>query len=279
LKQFYARVVYSLLGGAVLFVFSPVLKELWNVWSSSDEYSHGFFIIPISLYICWQKKEIFEKISARGSWFGLIGFVFALLLYIGSTYAGITTIVSVSMICCLVGLILFLCGWEILKELAFPLFFLVFMIPVPGQIYSSLTVPLQLIVSELSVSLASSFGLAILREGNVIHLPDQTLEVVQACSGIRSLMSLLTLSLLMGYFSLRKNIFRFALFVSAVPIAIIVNIVRVFIMIIASYYFQYDLAADSVHTIFGIIIFFFALVITFGLQKVMRIWDTPINSK
>ncbi|MCD4683218.1 MAG: exosortase/archaeosortase family protein [Bacteroidales bacterium] len=260
-------------------MFFPVLNGLWSFWSSSDEYSHGFFIIPVVLYICWQKKQVLEQIFIRHSWLGLIGFVFALLLYIGSKYAGIATIAATSMIFCLIGLILFLYGWEMMKELAFPLFFLFFMIPVPGQIYSSLTVPLQLIVSELSVSLASSFGLAILREGNIIHLPDQTLQVVQACSGIRSLMSLLTLSLLMGYFSLRKNIFRFALFVSAVPIAIIVNIVRVFIMIIASYYFQYDLAADSVHTIYGVVIFFLALAMIFVFQKVLQIWDTPINSK
>lgn len=279
IKKFPVSVVSLFLGGGFLFAFSPVLTGLWKVWSSSDDSSHGFFIIPIALYICWQKKQVLGQISTKYSWLGFFGFVIALLLYIGSEYAGIETITSVSMIFCLVGLILFLFGWEVLKELAFPLFFLVFMVPVPGQIFSSLTMPLQLIVSKLSVSLASSFGLAILREGNVIYLPDQVLEVVQACSGLRSLMSLLTLSLVMGYLTLKKNIFRVTLFVSALPIAIFVNIVRVFIMIVASYFFQYNLAADSVHTIYGIIIFFFALAIIFGFQKVMQIWDTPIELK
>lgn len=156
MKHFHTYIVFSLLGGVFLFTFFPVLKGLWTVWSISDNYSHGFFIIPISLYICWQKKQVLGQISTTHSWLGLIGFVFALLLYIGSKYASIVTIASFSMIFCLVGLILFFYGWEILKELAFPLFFLLFMIPVPSQIYSSITMPLQLIVSQISASLASS---------------------------------------------------------------------------------------------------------------------------
>ncbi len=279
MKFFKNSFYFFLLAGAFLFTFFPVLKDLWGSWYYSDEYSHGFFIIPIAIYICWQKKEHLRQISIINSRIGLLGFILSILLYIGAKFAGIATIASFAMIFCLIGLILFLYGWEMMKELIFPLFFLAFMIPVPDQIYSSLTIPLQLIVSKISVSMLSSMGLAILREGNVIYLPDRTLEVVQACSGLRSLMSLWTLSIVMGYFSLRKNIFRFTLFVSALPIAIVVNIIRVSILIIVSYYFQYDLAADSVHTIYGLFVFFIALATIFGFQKVMVIWDTPIDSK
>lgn len=261
------------IAGAFLFAYAPVLIGLWNVWLHSDEYSHGFFIIPIALYICWTKKEILADIPVTSSAWGLFIFFLSLVLYVGARYAGITTIASLTMVMCLVGLVYALYGRQILREVSFPLFLLLFMIPVPNQIYSSLTVPLQLFVSQISVTLVSLLGLPILRDGNVIHLPDRTLEVVQACSGLRSLITLLTLSLIMGYFTLRSNFFRILLVLLAIPVAIIVNIVRVVIMIVILFYYQYDLTEDSVHTIYGLVIFALALGIIFTFQRVLQIWD------
>lgn len=261
------------IAGAFVFTYFSVLRGLWGVWSNSDEYSHGFFIIPIALYICWTKRESLAKAPVSSSLLGLFVFLLSLLLFVISKYAGIITVSSVSMVMCLAGLILYLYGWMIFRVVSFPLLLLLFMIPVPTQIYSSLTVPLQLFVSQVSVHVTSLLGLPIFRDGNVIHLPDRTLEVVQACSGLRSLVTLLTLSLMMGYFTLRLNFLRSVLFVMAIPVAVFVNIVRVIIMISVLFYLQYDLTKDPVHTIYGLVIFVLALGLLFLFQRILQIWD------
>ena len=212
-------------------------------WYSSDQYSHGFFIIPITLYIIWQKKDILTKTPIIPSWWGLALVIFSLLLYLFAYFAEISTIASFSMVLLLAGVIIYLYGFLIFKELLFPLAFLLFMIPIPAQIYSSLTIPLQLFVSNVSAWLASTIGISIYREGNVIHLPDRTMQVVQACSGLRSMISLLMLSAIISYFTLKSNILRFALFFSGIPAAIFVNIIRVSLMVFVFYYFNYSVFA------------------------------------
>lgn len=259
--------------------FFPVWKRLIIIWYSSDQYSHGFLVVPISLYIIWQKKNILVKTPSRHSWWGLALVIFSLLLYLFAHFAEILTLSSFSMVLLLAGAIIYLYGFLIFKELLFPLVFLLFMIPIPGQIYASLTIPLQLFVSKLSVWLVSTIGIPVYREGNVIHLPDITMQVVQACSGLRSMISLLMLSAIISYLALKSNILRFVLFLTGIPAAIFVNIIRVFLMVFAFYYFNYDLTKDSVHTVFGIIIFCIALIII-GLSKgVLSIWDKSATEK
>lgn len=265
--------------GTFILAFFPVWNRLVLSWYSSDQYSHGFFIIPITLYIIWRKKDVLGKTPIIPSWWGMALVIFSLLLYLFAHFAEILTLTSFSMILLLAGVIIYLYGFLIFKELLFPLVFLFFMIPIPGQIYSSLTTPLQLFVSKVSVWLASTIGIPIYREGNVIHLPDRTMQVVQACSGLRSMVSLLMLSAIFGYFTLKSNILRFALFLSGIPAAIFVNIIRVSLMVFAFYYFNYDLTKDSVHTVFGIIIFIIALIIIALSKGVLSIWDKSTTEK
>lgn len=262
-----------LLLGAFLLTYFPVISGLVKAWTHSDEYSHGFFIVPIAGYIVWSKKSKLAAINISSSWSGFVVFLFSLLVYLIADFAEILTASSLSMVMVISGLVLFLFGWAMLKELMFPIFLLLFMIPVPSQIFSMLTIPLQLFVSKISVMAAFFIGVPVFREGNVIHLPDHTLEVVQACSGLRSLISLLVLSLIIGFFSLKSNLLRVVLFVSGVPVAIIVNIVRVFIMILAFHFFQYDLTAEPVHTYYGMAIFIIALALVVGLRRGLLIWD------
>ena len=265
--------------GTFILVFFPVWERLVLTWYSSDQYSHGFFIIPITLYIIWQKKDVLGKTPIIPSCWGMALVIFSLLLYLFAHFAEISTVASFSMVLLLAGVIIYLYGFLIVKELLFPLAFLLFMIPIPGQIYSSLTIPLQLFVSKVSVWLASTIGIPIYREGNVIHLPDRTMQIVQACSGLRSMISLLMLSTIFGYFTLKSNILRFALFLSGIPAAIFVNIIRVSLMVFAFYYFNYDLTKDSVHTVFGIIIFFIALIIIALTKGVLSIWDKSATER
>jgi exosortase len=183
------------------------------------------------------------------------------------------------MILFIAGVIISFYGFKVLKELLFPLAVLLFMIPVPAQIYASLTVPLQLLVSAVSTWIASVLGIPVYREGNVIHLPEHTLQVVQACSGLRSMISLLTLSAIFAYLTLKSNFLRTILFLSGIPAAIAVNIFRVLAMAFAFYYFNYDLAHGSVHTMFGVVIFFLALAIIASVKGVLTIWDRSATAE
>ncbi|MBN1472505.1 MAG: exosortase/archaeosortase family protein [Syntrophaceae bacterium] len=258
---------------ALLYCYWPTLSGLVKVWYSSEDYSHGFFIIPVCAYIAWTKrKELFEIKPEPTAW-GLIISILSLLVYVISKYAGIATLASVSIVSFVAGGILFLFGFETLKVLAFPVFFLLFMIPIPSQLYSALTIPLQLFVSKISVYGAQILQVTVYREGNVIYLPGYTMQVVQACSGLRSMISLLTLSFVFSYLAMRSNLLRSILFVSGIPIAIFVNVVRVLLTILVYYYFQYNLAEGSVHTFFGIGIFVFALVLLYGVKGVLSIWE------
>ena len=146
------------------------------------------------------------------------------------------------------------------------MFFLFLMITVPGQIYSAVTIPLQLFVTKTTVEMARLLSIPILREGNVIHLANTTLQVVNACSGLRSMISLFALCTIFGYFTLQTNIFKIILCASSIFAAIIVNIFRVLIMVLAHHYYSYDLAHGEIHTVFGIVVFTLALAIVYLTQ-------------
>ncbi|MCD6388402.1 MAG: exosortase/archaeosortase family protein [Desulfobulbaceae bacterium] len=258
---------------SIVAAYHPVLLQLVKTWARSGNHSHGFFIIPISFYIIWQKKDQLSAIEIKPSWVGGALILISLGVYFLAYHAGVHTVCSLTIISLAAGIALFLFGWKMARALCFPLFLLLFMIPVPSQIYASITVPLQLIVSKISVYFASAIGIPIMAEGNVIQLPGKTLEIVEACSGLRSLVSLLTLSLVFGYFTLQANVSRTILFLSAVPIAIIVNIFRVLAILSAFYFYDFDLAGGSIHTWLGLAVFLLALSILSIEKGIIGIWD------
>jgi len=263
-----------LLVSAFCFTFFPVWKNLINLWLNSDDYSHGFFIVPLALYIIWQKKDKLSALPIEGSWIGFLVSFLALLFFLIGYIGYIETLKSLSMILFIAGSIAFLFGFSILKELMFPICILLFMIPVPSQIFAAATIHLQLFVSAVSAHLVSILGVPLYREGNVIHLPEQTLQVVQACSGMRSLFSLLTLSAVFGYLTLRSNLLRTLLFCSGFPIAVFVNIIRVALLISFIHFLDIDLTKGTLHTVFGLGIFFLALALLFIIKELFIRWDS-----
>ncbi|WP_167496540.1 exosortase/archaeosortase family protein [Desulfopila sp. IMCC35006] len=262
-----------------IWAYFPVWKELLLAWYSSDDYSHGFFIVPIVIYSLWQKRGELQKISVQSSSVGFVLLIVSLVLYFLALYAEIKTVASMAMIFTIVSVVLYLYGSAICREIIFILFILFFMIPVPAQVFSAITMPLQLFVSKACVWVAMVLGLPIFREGNVIHLPGQSLEMVQACSGLRSLMTLLTLSVIISYFTLRSNWLRMLLLLSGAPVAIIVNIIRVLIMILCFYYLDLDLTHGTSHTILGVVVFMLAVALVFLVKGVLSFWDRPARSK
>ncbi len=256
-----------------IIAYFPVWKNLVLAWSTMDDYSHGFLIIPICGYILFQKRQKLTRVEIKPSGWGFVLVTLSILLYLFSHIAEIVTLSSLSMIVLLLGIIIYLYGFTIAKECLFPLFLLLFMIPIPSQIYSALTIPLQLFVSHISVWAASMLALPACREGNIIQIPDHTLQVVSACSGLRSMISLLTLCAVFAHLTLKSNFLKIILFLSGIPVSIFVNIIRIIILMLAYYYFDYDLTNGPIHSVFGSIIFIFAIISIVLIKGLLSIWD------
>lgn len=259
---------------AFLYTFHPVLLSLVHTWYNAEEYSHGFLVIPISAYIVWQKRKTLKKTPVKPTRWGAVAIAISLLLYVFSVYGEIQTLKSLSLVFFIFAAVLFLFGIAYFRELIFPLIFLFFMIPVPSQIYSELTLWLQLLVTKICVHISQGIGLPVYRSGNVIELPAGTLQIVDACSGLRSMLSLLALSAVFGYLTLSGTINRLVLFASGVPIAILVNIFRVLIIILSLHYLEYDLSQDSIHSVFGTVVFVLALLLLFIVKSGLSKWET-----
>lgn len=251
--------MWIVLGGTFLAAYLPAINRLIRAWASSDDHSHGFAILPLALYILWQKREALRSAPLQGSWIGLMVALVSLIFYVVALKGEMLTITSVSMLFFLWGGVIFLFGFAIFRVCLFPLLILFFMIPVPSQFIAALTMPLQLLVTRASVWMASLIGIPIYREGNVIQLANGTFEVVQACSGLRSIMAMLTLGAVLAYFTLRSNLMRSMLLMLAIPIAIVVNIFRVFVLVAVFHFMSIDLSRGTAHTIMGVAVFGVAL--------------------
>lgn len=262
-----------------ILLYYPVWKNLFVTWYNSEDYSHGFFIIPISAYIVWKKKNDIKNINSKPSWLGLILVLFSLILYLFSYVAEISTMASLSPILVLTGAIIYFYGFRMLKELSLPITFLLFMVPIPDQLFSQLTIPLQLFVTKISVWFSDLLGIPIYREGNIIHLPGQTLQVVNACSGLRSILSIMPLAAILGFFTLNSNLLRSLLFLSGIPTAVIINIIRVMLLVLVFHYMDFDLTVGTPHTILGIVVFFMALSILLLLKELLSKWDNNFTKK
>ncbi len=263
----------------VLFIltFYPVFQSLIGRWYNDEDYSHGFLIIPISLYIVWEKRHLLAQVFRRPSQWGLVFIMISLLIYILAQIAEVVSLASVSMILLLASAVIYLQGFPMLRALGFPLAFLLFMIPVPAQIYSALTINLQLFVTQASAWISPLLGISLYHEGNVIYLPHRTLQVVNACSGMRSIISLLAMSSIVAYFYLQSNPLRWILFFLGIPIAVITNIIRVISLIVAFQYFNTDLTAGTAHTVLGLVIFALALALTILGMEVLKIWEKKLK--
>jgi exosortase len=245
-------------GVLMLVCYAPVLRALVRQWGSDPDMGHGFFVPVIAGYIVWQKRNELAAIRPQPNWWGLaVVMIGAVQLIVGTL--GVELFLSrTSFVIVLIGAVWLLGGDLIVKKLAFPLFLLFFMVPIDAVIYNQITFPLQLLASRLADGALTLIAVPVLREGNILELPNQRLSVVEACSGIRSLLSLTFLSLVYGYFFERKIWIRVVLFFSTVPIAIVANSSRVTITGVLTQV-KPDAAEGFFHEAEGWVIFMVAL--------------------
>ncbi len=245
-------------GALMLLCYAPILYRLVHQWVTDEDMGHGFFVPLVAGYIIWQRRVALAAIKPEPNYWGLLILAWGAVQMMLGTLGAELFLARTSFLISLVGAILFLGGTKILKELAFPLFLLCFMIAIPAIIYSRLTLPLQLFASRVAEFVLGLLGIPVLRDGNVLELASQKLSVVEACSGIRSLLSLSFLSLVFGYFFDSKVWMRWVLLLGTIPIAIAANAIRVTMTGILSE-IRPDLARGFMHTLEGWVLFLFAL--------------------
>jgi len=255
---------FALIGAAVSYLYAPVLVQLVANWWNDSDYSHGFLVPLLSAYFVWEKRhDLYDAEPQPNRWGILLLLVGLSILLLGNIGAELFLMRS-SMLVVISGLVLYIRGWIPLKRLFFPLLFLLFMIPFPAIILNVVTFPLQLLAAGMATSGLELIGLPVYREGNVIFLPRITLEVVEACSGIRSIISLTALAVVFAYLTQRNIWKQSVLVVSAIPIAIGVNAFRILGTGVLAYLYEMKVAQDFYHTLSGWLIF----VVAFGLLLV-----------
>ncbi len=263
-----------LIGALFLLVFAPVLVDLVQRWWDDSNYSHGFLVPLIAAYFLWHKRAELAGLAVRPSRLGLLLLVIGMTLFVFGNAGVEYFIIAISMVMVLFGLALYLLGAEFIRRTWFAFFILLFMIPIPGVIYYSLTFPMQLLASKVSVEMMQGLGMSVLRQGNIIVLPDRPLEVAEACSGMRSLISLMAMGAIFGYMSQPKFWGKMAIFLLAIPVAVIGNVVRVFLTAVIAYVGQLDPTTEPYHTLLGLSVFVVAFVLlsilAVGLRRLSR---------
>ncbi len=255
---------------AFLALYRDVLVRLVDAWLHDPNYSHGFLVAPLCAYLAWQRREILSR--SAGSLAGVGGMVVSFAMLLAGDLGAELFLTRVSMIAMLASLTLFVAGWRGTFRLALPLALLLLTIPVPAILFNQVAFPLQLLASRAGEGALTLLRIPVLREGNVIVLSTATLEVAEACSGIRSLMSLLSLALVYGYFTHRRAGARAALVLASVPIAICANAARVAGTGAAAHFYGAAAAEGFLHTFSGWLMFLvaFALLIAFDAIVVQR---------
>jgi exosortase len=260
-----------LLTALLISIYWDVVVKLVYDWYTQPDFSHGFLVPPFSAYLVWTKRETLRKTPVRQTWAGLPLIVLGIITFFLGVYGAELFLTRISLLMLLGGLIWTLAGGEMLRELRFPLLVLLLGIPWPKVIYNQITFPLQILASKLASAALPVFGVPVMRDGNIIQLPSMPLEVAEACSGIRSLMSLFTAAVFYGYFLEPSVPRRVILALAAIPIAVMANGARIVGTGLAVQYWDPDKALGFFHEFSGWLIFVFSLVLLYLLHSAMNL--------
>jgi len=259
-------------------IYFRIAIKLIADWYNIPDYSHGFLVPLFALFLVWDNRDAIRATPVRPSWAGIGLIVFALVILILGVY-GVELFTSrISFVFLLGGLIWTFFGRPMLNRLLFPLFVLVLAIPLPAIVFNQITFPLQLLASRVASIILPLFGVPVLQDGNVIELPIMKLEVAEACSGIRSLMSLFTLAVFYGYFLEKTTKRRVILALASIPIAVAANVVRIVGTGLFVQYWDPVKALGFFHEFSGLVMFVISLCCLYLVHRVMRL-ISPVKSK
>jgi exosortase len=254
----------------VIIYYRVAIKLVYD-WYTIPDYSHGFLVPLFALFLLWDKRETLRNIPIQQSWRGIPLVVFGIIVLILGVYGVDLFTARISFVFLLAGLIWTLFGSVMLRELRFPLLVLVLAIPFPTILFNQITFPLQLFASRIASDILPQLGVPVLLEGNVIQLPVMKLEVAEACSGIRSLMSLFTLAVFYGYFLERTTGRRWILALAAIPIAVTANVFRIVGTGLCVQYWDPEKALGFFHEFSGWVMFVISLGCLYLVHRLMRL--------
>ena len=260
----------AILSGFLLWIYAPVLGHLVRQWEHDPNYSHGFFVPAFSLFVVWSERARLRALPLRPSGLGLVILALALAVLTAGTLGAELFLARFSLLLAIAGLIVLAWGWNHLRAVLFPWLFLLLMIPIPTIVFNQITFPLQLLASRAAAYILPLLGVPVLREGNIIQLPAMALEVAEACSGIRSLMSLTTLAIIYGYLLEPRVWVRVVLALGSIPIAVIANSLRIVGTGLLVQYWDPEKAQGFFHTFSGWLIFVVSLVLLFMLHQALQ---------
>jgi exosortase len=258
---------------ATVALYATNFEKLFSDWSVDENYSHGFFVPIAFFWMLWRQRHELESTKVSPRWWGILIVLMALLQLAAGTMGAENFVAHSSLLTLLCGITLFLFGIEMLRLVAFPIAWLLFMIPLPSIIFYSITFPLQLLASKLAVGILDLLRVPNVCEGNVIYLANFTAGVVEACSGIRSLVSMLAFAVLIGYLLNMSVRSRWILAITAVPIALGMNAARIAGTGLAGNYLGARWAEGFFHTFSGWVLFIGCLGLMLGVVRLLRGFD------
>ena len=244
--------------------FYPIFRSLFHAWASKSDNSYCMLVPLISLFFIWNKREQVKTIPITKNNIGLFIMLVSMVLYIISYVGDLAFISRLMIIFSLIGLLTYTLGEKIVKILAFPLFFLLFIVPVPDSILNLVAFPLQLLATNISYSIISALSIPVHQEGNILYFAQAHIEIVEACSGIRSIISLTMLSVILAFLSNNGFVTRFILILSAIPLALIANIIRITSSGILAHFWGQDAIQGVYHDFSGFVVFFSGFILLIG---------------
>lgn len=251
-------------------VFTPTLIDMAGRFAAADSYySHGYLVPAVSAYLVWRKRRRLKKLlPARPCGAGLILLIGGLFLLLVSTFLKINFATYFSLPVVLAGMVLYLLGKRIARELLFPLVFLVFMLPLPSMVIIHISFKMKMLAAQIASGAVNVMGISTIRDGSTIHLPHGSLEVGDPCSGLRSLISLLALGAVFTRFMSGSILKKTLLFLSSVPIALGSNALRLISLLLVTYVYGEKAALGFFHDLSGMLVFVFAFI---GLTIIVRL--------
>jgi len=261
----------ALLPALFLWTYWPILPGLVAQWWNDPDYSHGFLIPFISLGFVWFRRNQIASIEMQPGYSGLMIMTTALMMYVAGSVGADMFLQRISLILMLSGILVFVAGWSMFKALLFPIGYLLLAVPLPQIIFNSIAFPLQLLAAGIATDTMQLLSVPVLREGNIMHLASVSLDVEEACSGIRSLFSLLALGVLYAQLTTKKLTPRLVMALAVIPIAIAANVFRVTTTGLLAHYLSVETAMGFFHQLGGIAVFAVALLLFFGISQLVAL--------
>ena len=268
----YALLALAVVAAALL--FAQAIQQLYSIWNAQPEYSYGILIPILSIFLIWRERHTLRGLPMTGSWYGLPLIAVGLVLRVVGQLGTLHALVHYALLLVLYGLVLSLTGPAVFRRLLAPLLILIFMVPLPPFFSEQLSLELQLLSSQIGVWVIRAAGISVFLQGNVIDLGSYQLEVAEACSGLRYLFPLLTLAFLIGYVFRGPMWKRALVFLSSIPITVLMNSLRIGLIGITVEHWGTRMAEGLLHEFEGWALFMLSSIVLVLIAVALgKPWD------